>query len=138
MLLRIHLPGLVGCGRPFGLSPGSSPRRRRGQGGPREPTLERALRRDGASRVVGEQLHADQGRTPGGVRAPQFHSGLDQGREWVGDGGVTVIWQDAVGAIATEPAEEAIGRGTREPQRGGDLRGVVPPLPEPEDHLTDR
>ena len=93
----------MGRGRPQGLGPRPTPGRRRGQVGPREPALERALRGDGPLRVVFEQLHPDQGRPPGGVRAAQLQRGLHDVRGRGIGGGVAVTRRDALGALAAEP-----------------------------------
>jgi hypothetical protein len=108
MLLCIHLPGLVGSGRPHGVGLRPPPRRRRAQVGPYEPALERALRGDGPVGVVGEQEHADQGRPPGGVLAAQVQRGLHDVRGRGVGVRVAVTRRDACGALAAEPPEEAI------------------------------
>jgi hypothetical protein len=90
---------------------------RRGQIGPREPTLERALGRDGPFGCLEEQLGPDQLGPPSGVLAAEVESGLHRvGRSRV-HRRVSVTRWDTRGAIATEPLEEAIDRGVRESER---------------------
>ena len=128
----------MGRGRPHRLGPRPPPRRRRGQVGPREPALERARRGDDPLRVLVEQVHPDQGRPPGRVRAAQVQRGLHGVRGRGVGGGVRVPRRDARGARAAEPLDETVDGRAREPERRGDLRGGLPLVPEPEHRLTNR
>ena len=61
----VHLPDLMSPPGPSGVGSGPPPRRRGGEIGPEEPTLERAF---GGERDFGElvaQDHTDQSRPPG-------------------------------------------------------------------------
>ena len=139
MFFCIHLPGLVGRGRPVEVGPWWSPRRSRRQVGSHEPTLERSLRGDGPSRRLQEELHPDQASPPSGVLSAQAHGGLHHlGGRGLGDRRVPVIRWDAVDAVETKPLEETADGGARQAQRLGDLASPVALLPEPEHRLTDR
>jgi hypothetical protein len=138
MFFCVHLPGVVGRGRPPGLGPRSPPRRRRGEVSPHEPPSERAGRGDRPPRGLVEQLHTDPFGPPGGVLATEVEGGThDVGRGGAGGPVARARW-DARRAVATKPLDQAIDRGPRDAERRGDPGGLLPPLPEPEDGLTDR
>jgi hypothetical protein len=139
MFFRIHLPGLVGRGRPVEMGLYSSSRRGRRQAGSYEPTLERSRRGDGSFRRLLKELHPDQASPPSGVLSAQAHGGLHHiGGRGLGDRGVPVIRWDAVHSVDTKPLEETADRGARQAQRLGHLASPVAFLPEPEHRLTDR
>jgi hypothetical protein len=115
MFLCIHLPGLVGRGRPVQVDPRWSPRRSRGQAGAHEPSLERSLRGDEPFRRLLEELHPDQAGSPGGVLSAQPQGGLHHlGGRGLGVRAVVVIRWDAVAAVAAKPLEETADGGVRQ------------------------
>jgi hypothetical protein len=139
MFLCIHLPGLVGRGRPVEMGLWWSSRPGRRQVGSCEPTLERSRRGDGSFRHLLKELHPDQAGPPSGVLSAQAHGGLHHiGGRGLGDRGVPVIRWDTVHAVDTKPLEETADGRARQAQRLGDLASPVAFLPEPEHRLTHR
>jgi hypothetical protein len=116
LLLRVHLPGLVGDGRAgrVGLRP--APPRGRGQARPGEPALEGSLRGDGPSGLCLEQVDTDQARAPGGVFAAQPQGRPDRFGEagLVGRGAGIVGW-DPLGAVLTKPRDQPTNGRARHP-----------------------
>src|SRR6516225_6576662 len=139
MFFCIHLPGLMGCGRPVQVDPRRATRRGWGQIGSHEPTLEGSFRGNRLSRGHQEQLHTDQASSPSGVLAAQLYGGLHHlGGRREGGRAVAVVWRDAVTTAEPKPPEETANGGARQAQGRGDLTGPAALFPEPEHRLTDR
>jgi hypothetical protein len=138
MFFCIHLPGIVGRGRPLGLGFGPPPRRRRGEVRPHEPAPERAVARDRPPRGFVEQLRADPFGPPRRVPATELKGGVDNVRWRGADGRVAIARRDARRAVAAKPLDQSVNRREWDSQNRGDLGSPLPLLPEPEDGVTDR
>src|SRR5262249_29059249 len=139
MFFCIHLPGLMGCGRPVQVDPRRATRRGWGQIGSHEPTLEGSFRGNRLSRGHQEQLHTDQASSPSGVLAAQLYGGLHHlGGRREGGRAVAVVWRDAIAIAEPKPPEETANGGARQAQGRDDLTGPAALFPEPEHRLTDR
>jgi hypothetical protein len=139
MFFRIHLPGLMGRGRPVQVDPRRATRRGWGQIGAHEPTLERSFRGNRLSRGHEEQLHTDQASSPSGVLAAQLYGGLHHlGGRREGGRAVAVVRRDAVATAESKPPKETANGGARQAQGRDDLTGLAALFPEPEHRLTDR
>jgi hypothetical protein len=89
-------------GRPLRLGSRFPPRPRRGQIGPHEPTLERAVGGVGPFRCLEEQLRPNQFGPPRGMLAAEVESGLHRVGRCRANRRVSVPRWDARGAVATE------------------------------------
>jgi hypothetical protein len=128
----------MGCGRPVQVDSRRLPRRRWGQIGSHEPTLEGSLGGSRLSRGHQEQLHADQASSPSGVLAAHLYGGLHHlGGRREGGRAVAVVWRDAVATAGPKPLEEKANGRARQAQGRDDLTGPAALLPEPEHRLTD-
>jgi len=135
----VHLPDGVGLPGPLGGGGGPSPRRRRGQPGALEPSLQGA---DGGQGPVGEpavQHHADQTGSPGRMVPPQVHGGSDQRFGGLGCRGPArlVGGDDRRRARPAEAAGPAADGARLEVEGRGDGRDILAGLEAPPDGLTD-
>ena len=136
---RVHLPDRVGLPGPWRGGGGSSPRRRRGQPGAREPSLQGADGGQGSVRGPAVQDHADQAGSPGRMLPPQVDGGSDQGLGGLGCRGPARVVGGGDRRLArpAEAAGQAADGARLEVEGRGDGRDILAGLEAPPDGLAD-